>query len=338
MYVCMYVCMKLDRYRRYCPDARVKWSDFDFGYYHDQHENKTAAEKYEAITSAMITGCDRMNIVQKTGKQLTRTKKIKRFKISMKSIKLIRRRNQLHRRWKIESALHTQLTTNGATSSYITIQKELVNATHRSYKKVRNQANYSSKSDRRQFLNSEFKSNPYDQKQLWKTVNQTKGKVTKQADEMVEPEYSVHAMAPFYFERSKLARDSIYDTPEVKYDAEFSPYEGVELNSMSIQLDNAKIDEMMNYKPSASPDPDTLSMKIWSEVYNNNESAKRAIRDLFKTVFKQDFKIPGLEHHDVSLYLKVDEPVRQKEFQTNSTHPFSTETHAETLVRQHKKR
>ena len=65
---------------------------------------------------------------------------------------------------------------------------------HRNYKKTRNQANYSSKNDRREFLNSEFKSKPYDQKTLWKTLNQTKGKVTKQADEMVEPEYSVHAM------------------------------------------------------------------------------------------------------------------------------------------------
>lgn len=304
--------VKLDRYRRYCPDTRVNWTDFNFNYNHDQHKNETAAEQYEAITDAMITGCDHLNIVQK--KQSYRMKTIERFKISKISLQLIRMRNQIHRQWKIESAKLTQFIETNATVSYITIQREIVGSTHESYKKARNKANYSSKNDRRHFLNGEFKANPYDQKALWRVMNQTKGKVTKQADDMVEPEYSVHAMGGFYWKRSKLARNSIYDVSEVEYDQEFSPYENVELNHMSIQINDAKIDEMMNYKPSASPDPDTLSMMIWSQVYNTNETAKEAIRNLFKTVFKQDFRIPGLEHHDVSLYLKVDEPTRQKDF------------------------
>ena len=120
-------------------------------------------------------------------------------------------------------------------------------------------------------------------------------------------------MAIFYWRRSKLAIKDLYSDHRTIKDGNFEPDPDVELRQMDIEVTDEDIDKMMNYKPSPSPDPDTLSMEIWSNVYNNNHNAKMAIRALFRKVFDQEFKIPGLKRHDVTLHLKVEDPKRQKD-------------------------
>ena len=70
----------------------------------------------------------------------------------------------------------------------------------------------------------------------------------------------------------------------------------------------------MNYKPSSAPDPDSLSMLIWSKLYFKNKTYKDKINSLFYKTFKNDKKIPGLKLHDCFLHLKTDDPKRQKDF------------------------
>ena len=87
------------------------------------------------------------------------------------------------------------------------------------------------------------------------------------AEEIKGHQYGVEAMAVFYWLRSKLAIKDLYSDCHTIKDGDFRPNPDVELRHMDIAITDEDIDKMMNYKPSPSPDPDTLSMEIWSNVY-----------------------------------------------------------------------
>ena len=126
-------------------------------------------------------------------------------------------------------------------------------------------------------------------------VNRSKGSISKTVEDLPEIEYHPTCMANFFQSRSKIGLpDPQREKPE-NIDLSFPIHDTLEPYLVNLhQVTNKMIDEAMQYKPSASPDPDSLSMLIWHKVYTHNARYRRAIRHLFYRALQTDLKIPGL--------------------------------------------
>lgn len=62
-------------------------------------------------------------------------------------------------------------------------------------------------------------------------------------------------------------------------------------------------------------------MYIWNRLYFENISYNTIIKKLFYAVFEKFHRIPGLKTHDVKLFLKVDNPTRQKDLRPVASLP-----------------
>jgi hypothetical protein len=123
-------------------------------------------------------------------------------------------------------------------------------------------------------------------------------------------------MAYYFHERSKIGLEdpseyNVFGDYDPIFDHQFEPPENLDCYNINIKIDDKIIDDVMNYKPSPHPDPDSLSMMIWHHLYTKNTGYRTAIRTLFYKCLHQENQIPGLELHDVRLFLKTDVVKRQ---------------------------
>ena len=85
------------------------------------------------------------------------------------------------------------------------------------------------KKEKQEFLNADFKKNPNNLRALWATINRTKGKIVTKAEEIEGHQYSVEAMAIFYWLRSKLAIKDLHSDRRTIKNGDFRPNPDVEL-------------------------------------------------------------------------------------------------------------
>ena len=194
-------------------------------------------------------------------------------------------------------------------------QKEILENAQSDYKTKRNRFNNLKRNDKSSHFAKLFKNYGFGTKLQWELVNRSKGKVTtKMSDISKDPKYCENAMANFFWRRGKLAAESIYDKAEnINPDFRIKNHLSHEAPEINIKISDEIIDNAMKHKISASPDPDGLSMEIWSAVYEKNEKYRLLIRTLFNETFKNSLKIPGLKSHDVRLHPKLDNVTREKD-------------------------
>jgi hypothetical protein len=179
------------------------------------------------------------------------------------------------------------------------------------YKKKRNLYNRKVKQERQIHFSKQFSRYRNDSKRLWSIVNRSKGIVKGEVEDLSAEMFQPDNMAQFFHNRSTIATDiNFKDIPnnfeQILQDNENFPNINIDINYDMIQ-------EAMNFKAHGNPDPDGLSMLIWSKFYRFVPAARVAINRLFNLVFKKSLKIPGLDTHHIKLHLKVPEPIRQKD-------------------------
>ena len=181
-------------------------------------------------------------------------------------------------------------------------------------KKSRNRYNNLKRNDKNAYFATEFKKYGFGSKLQWELVNRSKGKVTTKMSKIAEThKYCENNMSNFYWERTKLAAESIFEiAPKVDLNFPIKTQSTSPCPEINIEIDNDTIDSMMRHKPSPSPDPDGLSMQIWSKLYFSNYMYRNMIRTLFYKSFLE-CRIPGLRSHDVRLHPKKDDVAREKD-------------------------
>jgi len=195
------------------------------------------------------------------------------------------------------------------------ITNEQVEESFIKFKKLRNKFNNEAKKDRKRSLTKQFKKYKNDSKRLWSVVNRAKGKVKGMVENLENPIFNNENMAQFFQQRSKIAMDNPdeFDDLPNTFEEIYSELSNYKLEDFKVNIDQDTLANIMHYKPDPTPDPDGLSALIWNQFYFNVPAAKIAIDKLFHNVFMESFKIPGLEHHDIKLFLKVEKPERQKD-------------------------
>ena len=300
---------EVDRFRRY-QSGHVDWSTFSPKI--DPHEFSLldTKEQSERLVSALSLDCEQHDITFKKSlpdKKIwtftfrKETKNAKKYKISC-DLKA-RHANIRYEVMKVNPL---------ASSDQIQAQRNILEKSRDEFRIARNRFNNLKRNDKNSFFAKEHKN---DQKSRWEIVNRSKGKISlKMSDITKNPRYTENNMVNFFWSRTKLAADSVYDEA-APIDRSF-PIK-VQLSetakNVPITLTNDIIDQVMTHKASPSPDPDGLSMQIWSAVYQKNTIYRDLIRKHFYKVFSDSEQIPGLTTHDVRLHPKCDPITREKD-------------------------
>ena len=311
--------LPLNIHRRYFPKDPIDWAKFPLPTnLHTDQPIDNIDHYYASLQRAVKSGCDKLGI---TFKKKPPKKTVFRFEFrratSLAKHKKSTARLAFLKDKKILENLEERHKVVDA-SVELDHQEAQVTNSFLAYKKARNRYNTMAKADRRNFFNNKMTDKATTAKECWKLVNRSKGQVKNVVEDLVDEKYQPEAMAKFFKDRSLLA---VKEDTDLTIDPSF-PYRGTEpLREIDIKITNEDIDEVMDYKPSPDPDPDSLSMLIWNKLYHNNETYKALIRHLFWQVFTKFHKIPGLDIHDVKLYLKVEKPERQKDLRPVASLP-----------------
>ena len=310
----------INKFRRYFPKQGVKWADFplpDWNFLN--HEFSDIESFYAQLQGYVKSGCEKMGI---TFREKPFFKSVFKFEFQpdtrqAKRIALTLRGQYLD----VKKALKLMEDAKPAhepDTPEIVQQRALKERLFEAFKKARNRYNLKVRRDRCNSTNEKMVDKATSVKECWMLVNRSKGVVKQQVDDLKEDEYQPEPMAKFFKDRSLIGAT---EESDLSVDMDF-PYLGdEELREIDIVINDELIDEAMNYKPSAVPDPDTLSMLIWNKLYFGNKVYNSLIKKLFYLVFEKFHKIPGLQLHDVQLFLKKDIPTCQKDLRPVASLP-----------------
>ena len=327
--VSLYIPRTPDPNRRYLPRGGIDWSSIPCNFDPNLYQLCSVDEYYHALVKYVTSVCDIFKIEQTKSlppKKVFRFTMSKETQIAKNNFKSMSKyKSQCKKYLDYLYSVHAEATfKNGNNSSVmpaiIQARNNLYNA-NVEYKEYRNIRNKLVNRDQNNFFAKKFMSEPKNTKFLWDLTNRSKGKINKTVETLTslqDIKYQPNSMLHFYYERSRIGlegdhENNIFGDYDPIFDHQFEPPEGLECYEINIKIDDKMIDEAMNYKPSPHPDPDTLSMMIWHNLYTKNIGFKTAIRTLFYKALHQDLSIPGLELHDVRLFLKTDVVKRQKD-------------------------
>jgi len=293
----------IDKFRRYFPREGIDWSKVRFKFDQNSQLPSETDKYYQNLVQAILDSCDQCGIVKRTQPF---KKKIYRFSMSVRTRNWKSKRN-------IARSIYYRLKYLKETDPSITDQQ--IEESFKKFKKLRNKFNEEAKKDRKRSLTRQFKKYTNDSKRLWSVVNRAKGKVRGMVENLDNPIFNNENMAEFFQERSKIAMADPNDFQNIPntFEEVYKVLPNYRLEDFKIKIDQDILAEIMRYKPDPTPDPDGLSALIWNQFYFNVPAAKIAIDRLFYNVIGKSFKIPGLEHHDIKLHLKVEKPERQKD-------------------------
>ena len=293
----------IDKFRRYFPREGINWSKVRFKFNQNSQSPNETDKYYENLVKAITESCDQCGIVKRTQPF---KKKTFRFSMSVKTRNWKSKRN-------IARSIYYRLKSLQASGSDITDQQ--IEESFQKFKKLRNKFNLEARKDRKRSLTKQFKKFTNNSKRLWSVVNRAKGKVKGMVENLSDPIFNSENMAKFFQDRSKIAMDNPNDFPNIPntFTEIYNVLPNYRLENFNIELNQQILAKIMQYKPDPTPDPDGLSALIWNQFYFNVPAAKIAIDRLFYNVIGKSFKIPGLEHHDIKLHLKVEKPERQKD-------------------------
>ena len=319
----------LDPNRRYLPRGGVDWSSIICTFDPEIYKLSNVDEYYKALVDNILATCNLHDIKQR--KSLP-PKKIFRFTMSMET-RIAKQEFNLASKYKSECKkyLNNLMEAHAEVSFYnndhASYMPDIISARNHfknveiEYKKLRSKRNKLVNRDKSNFFATKFKSDPNHPTFLWNLVNRSKGKINKTVENLNGLEhiqYRAGNMAYYFHERSKIGLEdpseyNVFGDYDPIFDHQFAPPENLDCYNIDIKIDDKIIDDVMNYKPSPHPDPDTLSMMIWHHLYTKNPGYRFAIRTLFYKCLHQENQIPGLELHDVRLFLKTDVVTRQKD-------------------------
>jgi len=318
-----------DPNRRYLPRGGIDWSSIMCTFNPELYKLSNVDEYYKGLTDNIKAVCNLNDIKQR---KTLPPKKIFRFTMSRET-RIAKKDFFLASRIKSEAKksldnlmeAHAEISFHNYDHS--TLMPAIISArnyyknTEREYRKIRNKRNNLVKRDKTTFFANKFKSDPSHTTFLWNVVNRSKGKINKTVDNLSGLEhiqYRPNNMGYYFHERSKIGLEdrsqfNVFGDYDPIFDHQFAPPENLDCYNIDIKITDQMIDDVMNYKPSPHPDPDTLSMMIWHNLYTKNVGYRTAIRILFYKCLHQELQIPGLEIHDVRLFLKTDSVKRQKD-------------------------
>ena len=301
-----------DNFRRYFP-KNVDWEKFPFSMSPDNIELLNSDQIYASVQDELLRGCEKMNITYRKDRKFKTE-----FRFSMSKDTRVMKRHMHNLRWLYRRTKFRidEAEAGGADDEVVMNLKIQYEKEFTEYKRVRNKYSKMAKKDSREFFDKKSNCKIKDIKELWWLVNRSKEKVENDVEKLQDPMFHPDEMAKFFVKRANLC-DNIDKSPIDN----FEPFDGVELTNIDYKISDSDIDEAMKYKPAPDPDPDSLSMMIWSKMYEKNENFRAIIRKLFKLSLERDQKIPGLSKHDVKLYLKVDNPKRQKDIRPVASLP-----------------
>ena len=314
----------LDPNRRYFP-RNIDWSGFTASFDIGRYENAPVDMYYEELKKSITWDCEKHDI---TFRKFLPPKKMFRFVMSAECRELKKQRNFSKFVLKTSRIAFTEATdifnqfkdTIHEHEMYCQLmyfQSNLAD-NEQFYKFSRNRYN----DQVRRESNAEFKTlfarNKNNSAKLWEISNRSKGIVSKTVEQLHEPQFHSASMADFFQRRSKIGlteKDKDINFAKIFKDANFNDMDIISdrIFEVNIEISDKDIDECMRHKPSATPDPDSLSMSIFNKFYFNNSTYSSAIKILFKKCINTEHKIPGLSHHTVSLYLKKAEVSVQKD-------------------------
>jgi len=294
----------IDKFRRYFPQKGIQWSKVRFKFDQNKQSSEDTDTYYKNLVETIKACCDELGIV-KLEKPFIRRKF--RFNMSVKTRNLKSERNRARKYYYELKSAHE--------FGWEIFDENLVKDSFIKFKKLRNKFNMEAKKDRKRSLTKQFKKYTNDSKRLWSVVNRAKGKATGMVENLKDPIFNNENMAQFFHERSKIAHEDKSDFPVVPNTIEelYLDNEDEKLKNFEVKIDQFIIAKVMQYKPDPTADPDGLSMLIWNMFYNNVLAARIAINQLFFNVFNKSYKIPGLEEHDIKLFLKIQNPTREKD-------------------------
>ena len=318
-----------DPNRRYLPRGGIDWSSIICTFDPEMYKLSNVDEYYKGLVDNIKATCNINDIKQR--KSLP-PKKIFRFTMSMET-RIAKREFNLAAKNKSECKkylnnlmeAHAEITFYN--HDHTSLMPDIISARNHfknveiEYKKLRNKRNNLVKRDKSTFFANKFKSEPNHTTFLWNLVNRSKGKINKTVEKLnglEDIQYRPGNMAYYFHERSKIGLEdpseyNVFGGYDPVFDHQFEPPENLECYNINIKINDKIIDDVMNYKPSPHPDPDSLSMMIWHHLYTKNTGYRTAIRTLFYKCLHQENQIPGLELHDVRLFLKTDVVKRQKD-------------------------
>lgn len=299
----------LDRFRRYMPKNRIDWTKFPCSIPTDI-EVQDSQIFYDCLVNEIIKGCNHVGIKPREKaifKPIFRFHFKKDTRQAKSNMILARKSYQDY-----GERLKNLDPDDSCTQSALDIKYEI-------YKKTRNRFHTLARRDRRSEINKDMSDVATRTKKCWELVKRANATVKGTAEELSDKSlYGVTPMAEFFQERSKIG---LSEDTDLSIDRNF-PYKGKDQQThVDITINDKDIDYLMDFKPAADPDPDSLSMMIWNNLYFNNEKYKILIRKLFYHVFEKSHRIPGLEVHDVKLFLKVEKPTRKKDLRPVASLP-----------------
>ena len=315
----------LDPYRRYFPRNAIDWTSFICSFNFERYKNANYKQYYHALKESLINDCEHLDI---TFRKHLAPKKVFRFTMSEECREM--KKNSIFAKFILKKSRQEYSESLDLLNQYkhsiheaemreqFSRCKLVLENNEFFYKFARNAYNHRVRRESQNSFKSQFARNKNNSAKLWEIANRSKGIVKKTVEDLSDPMYHPVAMAKFFQDRSKIGL--IDDDPDEDYsilweNLDFNEMEMLsqEIFEVNVQISAIEIDKYMCWKPSASPDPDSLSMSIWNKFYFNNDEYCKAIRHLFIKCINFEHKLPGLEHHSVSLYLKKPIVLVQKD-------------------------
>jgi len=315
----------LDPNRRYFPRNNIDWSQFEATFNYERYREAPAELYYSELKKSMIWDCEKNDI---TFRKFLPAKKVFRFVMSaycreLKKqscfAKYILKQSRQDYDQALELYNHYSRTIHEREMFYQAQNAlSILNNNELFYKFVRNTYFHQVRRESNADFKQSFAKNKNNTAKLWEIANRSKGIVSKTVEQLSDPLLHSAPMGVFFQSRSKIGltdEDVDIDFSKLFRDHDFNEDEIISerIFQVDIEITDIDIDKCMRHKPSASPDPDSLSMSIYNQFYFNNSKYRTAIRTLFTKCINLEHRIPGLEHHTVSLYLKKPDASTQKD-------------------------